>query len=285
MRTFLSTICLVIITSLSFGQRLQTPTLSPITKITQQIGLTEIGLEYSRPSAKERIVFGELVPFDKIWRTGANASTKITLEESAEIGGNPVEQGTHAIYTIPGKDKWTIIIHSNTKMRSLAGGAYKKENDLFRFEVVPEKTKDYVDTFTLQFANLTSNTVQLKLSWENTVVNIPIKVEVDKKIAKQMETFLKQPEKIPHRTYFEAAQYNLNNKKDLNEALNWINAGLDKSPKNFRYGLLKAKIYAKQGDKKMAMKTIIEANTWAVQAKNENYIEQTALFQKSLEKK
>lgn len=278
------TIIFIIILSSSFshGQRLKTPTLSPFSNTSQQVGLTEITLEYSRPSAKDRTVFGGLVPYDKVWRTGANASTKITLAEPAHIGGKQIEAGTYALYTIPGKEKWTIIIHANTKMRSLAGDVYKQEDDVFRFEVEAQKIEEYIGTFTLQFADLGTNSLNLQLLWEHTLVNIPITVEVDQKIAAQMAEFLKTPETVPHRTYFEAAQYYLHNNRDLMEALTWIDAALDKSPENARYGLLKAKIQAKNGDYSAAMVTINLANTWAVNASNDNYIEQTELFRQSL---
>jgi hypothetical protein len=269
----------------AYGQRLKTPTLSPFTKITQQIGLTEITLEYSRPSAKGRDVIGGLVPYDKVWRTGANASTKITLTEAAHIGGKAIEAGTYALYTIPGKEKWIIIIHANTKMRSLAGDVYKQENDVFRFEAKPQQTADNIETFTLQFADLGTNTLNLQLLWENTKVNIPFTVDVDQQIAAQMAEFLKSPETIPDRTYFEAAQYYLHNNRDLKEALTWIDAALVKSPENARYGLLKAKIQAKSGDTAGAMETINLANSWAVKTNNANYTEQTELFRKSLQDK
>jgi len=276
---------IILSATITYSQRLKTPTLSPFSKITQQIGLTEITLEYSRPSAKGRDVIGALVPYDKVWRTGANASTKITLTEAAHIGGKPIEAGTYALYTIPGKENWTIIIHANTKMRSLAGDVYKQENDVFRFEAKPQQTDAYIETFTLQFADLGTNSLNLQLLWEHTQVNIPFTVEVDQQIAAQMTEFLKTPENIPHRTYFEAAQYYLHNNRDLKEALTWINAALVKSPENARYGLLKAKIQAKSGDSAGAMKTINLANAWAVNTNNNNYIEQTELFRQSLEEK
>ena len=268
--------------SFCFSQTLKTPTLSPFSKISQEIGLTEVSLEYSRPSAKGRIIFGGLVPYNKIWRTGANASTKITFIESVHIGGKSIQPGTYALFTIPGKEMWTIIIHSNTKLRSLAGDAYNPADDVFRFDVKPEKINHYVETFTLQFSDLKSNSFNLQLVWENTLVNIPIEVEVDRKIAKQMTEFMKNPNNIPHRTYFEAAQYYLNNNKDLDEALTFIDAALEKSPENFRYGLLKAKIQNKGGDSQTALSTINEAYNWAKKAKNDNYIEQTELFRQSL---
>ena len=268
--------------SFCFSQTLKTPTLSPFSKISQEIGLTEVSLEYSRPSAKGRIIFDGLVPYNKIWRTGANASTKITFIESVHIGGKSIQPGTYALFTIPGKEVWTIIIHSNIKLRSLAGDAYNQADDVFRFNVKPEKINHYVETFTLQFSELQTNSFYLQLIWENTLVNIPIEVEVDEKIEEQMTEFMKNPNNIPHRTYFEAAQYYLNNNKDLDEALIFIDAALEKSPENFRYGLLKAKIQNRDGDSQAALITINEAYSWAKNAKNENYIEQTELFRQSL---
>ncbi len=278
-RTF---IYLFLLSAVCYAQKLKTPTLSPQSKISQEIGLTEVSLEYSRPSAKGRLVFGNLVPYDKIWRTGANASTKIKLLESAHIGGKLIQPGTYALYTIPGKDQWTIIIHSNTKLRSLAGDAYNPEDDVFRFDVKPQTIDHYVETFTMQFSELRTNSFHLQLVWENTLINIPIKVEVDQKIEQQMAEFMKNPDDIPHRTYFEAAQYYINNDKNLIEAINFINTALEKNPENFRYGLLKAKIQDKGGASEAALITINLANDWAKKAKNDNYIEQTELFRQSL---
>lgn len=278
MKKSLLYIAILCITSIGYAQRLQTPTLSPFTKISQEVGLTEIQLEYARPSAKGRVVFGNLVPYGKLWRTGANASSKLTFTEAVKIGGNHLEAGTYALYTIPNQDAWTIIVHANTKMRSLAGDAYKQENDVFRFEVTPQKGADFVETFTFQFADLKSSSVNLQLSWEHTIVNIPVEVEVDAKVVGQMNEFLKTPENIPHRTYFEAAQYYLNNDKDLNDAIAFINAALEKSENNFRYGLLKSKIQFAQGKKSDALKTVEAAHAWAKKANNANYIEQTALY-------
>ncbi|MEP2936446.1 MAG: DUF2911 domain-containing protein [Gilvibacter sp.] len=278
-------ISLLLATSLCFGQRLETPSLSPFSKASQEVGLAQLSLEYSRPSAKGRAIFGSLVPYDKIWRTGANASTKITINDSAQIAGNWVNAGTYALYTIPSKEKWTVIIHRNTSLRSLAGDAYNSKDDLFRFEVAPITTDHYTETFTLQFAWLTTNSVQLQLLWENTQINIPIKVDVDTKIAQQMASFLTNADEVPHRTYFEAAQYYLNNNKSIMEAMAYINEALVKSPENFRYGLLKARIQDQAGAHQAAMITIEKANAWAVKAKNDNYIEQTSLFKAYLKDK
>ena len=282
MKPSISVIGLLLCFNLCLGQRLKTPTLSPFSKISQQVGLTEVTLQYSRPSAKGRVVFGELVPYDKVWRTGANRATRITFKEVAKIGGKKIQPGEYAIYTIPNQGYWTIIIHANTSLRSIAGSAYKSSNDVFRFELVPEKNNNYVETFTCQFSEVKTNSLMLDITWENTLISIPIEVEVDKKIESQMQVFMKNPEKIPHRTYFEAAQYYSNNGKDLKDALNFIDSALNKSPENFRYGLLKAKILAKMNNDKEALVIIEAANNWAKNKNNANYIEQTKLFWDSL---
>lgn len=265
------------------AQKLNVPTLSPFSEIKQEIGLTEISMSYARPSAKGRVIFGELVPFGEIWRTGANASTKLTFKEDVKIAGNDLPAGTYALYTIPDSNEWTIIIHKKTDMRSISGGRVKPENDAFRFKVKPVRNPVKVETLTIQFTDITTKSCQLQLSWENTVVKFPIEVEVDAKIEAQMAELLKMPEKITHRIYFRAAEYYLHNQKDLNQAQEWIDKALEKSENNFRYGLLKSKIYNAQGDVESAISTVKMAHEWAKTAGNSNYEEQTKVWLASLE--
>ena len=266
------------------AQNLRTPTLSPFSEIKQEVGLTEITLSYSRPSAKGRSVFGELVPFGEVWRTGANASTKLTFTEAVKVAGNDLPAGTYALYTIPDRQEWTIIVHKKTDMRSIAGGSVNPENDAFRFKVTPLRNPLRVETFTMQFVDITSNSVQLELAWEHTIVRFPIQVEVGQKIEAQMAELMKTPEKVAHGVYFRAAEYYLHNKKDLNQAMSWINTALEKSENNFRYGLLKSKIYAAQGKKDMAISTVKTAHEWSKAAENANYMEQTRVYLASIEK-
>ncbi len=265
------------------SQNLKTPTLSPFSEIKQEVGLTEITLSYARPSAKGRAVMGGLVPYDETWRTGANASTKLTFTEDVKIAGNNLPAGTYALYTIPNQNEWTIIIHKKTNMRSIAGGKVKAENDAFRFTVKPISNPVGVETFTMQFTDLTTNSCHVQLSWENTIVKFPIEVEVGSKIEAQMAELMKAPDKISHRTYFRAAEYYLHNKVDLNQAMEWIDAALAKSENNFRYGLLKSKIYNAQGNQEKAISTVKTANKWATAAKNSNYMEQTRVYLAGLE--
>ncbi|MBK6587525.1 MAG: DUF2911 domain-containing protein [Acidobacteria bacterium] len=282
-----SIFCSVIITLFALstlGQELRVPTLSPQAEVTQEVGLTQVKLSYARPSAKGRKVFGELVPFGEVWRTGANASTKLTFTEDVKIAGNALKVGTYALYSIPGANEWTMIIHTNTKHRSLAGDVYKQAEDAFRFKVKPGKTANYLETFTIEFGDFTTSSANLILSWENTQIKFPIEFDVDARVAEQIAKLAAAPAGMAHMNYFLAAEYNLHNDKDLTKADEWILTAIEKSPKNSRYGLLRAKILAKAGKKDQALKVVAEANAWAKEAKNANYVEQTQLFWDSLKK-
>ena len=239
------------------AQQLKVPTLSPRSEIKQEVGLTEIALSYSRPSAKGRTIFGNLVPFGEMWRTGANASTKLTFSEEVQIANHTIPAGTYAVYTIPNQEEWTIIIHKKTNFRSIAGGRVKAENDACRFTVKPIANPLEVESFTMQFTNIHTKGLSVELAWEHTIIQIPILVEVDKNIESQMAALLQEPDSISHRTYFRAAEYYLHNQKDLNQSQNWIDAALSKSENNFRYGLLKSKIFAAQGKIDAAINTCL----------------------------
>ena len=283
---FVITFCLVFLfTGISFGQqenRLNVPTLSPLSEVTQEVALTNVKLSYSRPGAKGRKIFGELVPYGEVWRTGANASTKLTFTEDVKIEGNNLKAGTYALYTIPNKNQWTIIVHTNTSHRSIAGDVYKKSEDAFRFTVKPEKTDDFIETWTIKFTDISTDSCYLEMSWENTLVKFKIEFDVDGQVKKQIAELEKAEGGMNAFNYFLAAEYNYHNDKNLEKAVEWIKTGLEKSPKNFRFGLLHAKILAKQGKKAEALKVIEEANSWAKAENNSNYIEQTQLFWDSI---
>jgi Protein of unknown function (DUF2911). len=284
MKNILSLALLFVFAQLGFGQaqELKVPVLSPLTEISQEVGLTQVKLSYARPSAKGRKVFGELVPFNEVWRTGANASTKLTFTEDVKIEGNSLKAGTYALYSIPGEKEWTIIIHTNTKHRSIAGDVYKPAEDAFRFKVTPGKTANFVETFTIGFSDITTSSVKLFIAWENMEVKFKIDLDVDSRINEQIAALSSSPGGMSHQNYFLAAEYNLHNDKDLAKADEWILKAMEKSAKNSRHGLLRAKILAKAGKKDEALKVVAEANVWATEAKNANYIQQTQQFWDSI---
>ena len=263
---------------------LKVPVLSPLSVIDQEVGLTKVKLSYARPSAKGRKVFGDLVPFNEIWRTGANASTQLTFAEDVKIAGNALKAGTYALYSIPGPNEWTMIIHTNTKHRALSGGVYKQEEDAFRFKAKPNRIPNFVETFTIAFTDITTSSVNLALSWENTEIKFPIEFDVDSRVAEQIAAMSAAPGGMSHQNYFLAAEYNFHNDKDLKKADEWISTAMEKSPKNARYGLLRARILNKAGKRAEALKVIAEANAWAKETNNANYVDQTQLFWDSIKK-
>jgi len=263
-------------------ERLNVPTLSPQAEVTQEVALSEVKLSYARPSAKGRRIFGGLVPYGEIWRTGANASTKLTFKEDVQVAGNPLKAGTYALYTIPGESEWTMIIHSNLGLRALSGDVYKQADDVFRFKAKPEKTDQFVETFTIGFSDLRTNGADVVLRWENTRVAFPIEFDVDANVDRQIAELFKDPAAASHSNYFLAAEYYFHNERDLAKALGWITTALEKSPKNPRYGLMHARILYKQGRKAEALKVIAEANAWAKESNNANYVDQTQLFWDSI---
>jgi Protein of unknown function (DUF2911) len=268
----------------SFAQELKVPILSPASEVTQEVGLTQVKLSYARPSAKGRKVFGDLVPFGEVWRTGANASTKLTFTEDVKIGGNLLKAGTYALYTIPGEKEWTVIIHTNTRHRSIAGDVYKPAEDAFRFKVPSGKTSNYIETFTISFGDITTNSLKVAVAWENTEIKFRIDFDVDSAVDKQIATLAAAPTGMTHGAQFLAAEYYLHNNKDLAKADEWIRSAMEKSAKNSRYGLLRAKILAKAGKRDEALKVVADANAWAKEAKNANYVQQTQEFWDSIKK-
>lgn len=285
MKTLILHLLVAVFAFSAAGQELKVPTLSPFTEITQEVGLTQVKLSYARPSAKGRKVFGGLVPFNQIWRTGANASTKLTFAQDVKIEGNPLKAGTYALYTIPGEKEWTVIIHTNTRHRSLAGDVYKPAEDAFRFKVKPAATSNFVETFTINFGDITANSCTVSVTWENTQIKFRIDFDVDSEVEKQIAELSAAPGGMSHQNLFLAAEYYYHNDKDLAKADAWIASAIEKSPKNARYGLLRARILAKAGKRDEALRVIAEANAWAREAKNANYIEQTQQFWDSIKSK
>lgn len=285
MKTTLSFAVLFLLIQAGYSQQeLKVPTLSPITEVTQEVALTEVKLSYSRPSAKGRKVFGGLVPYNEVWRSGANASTKLTFAQDVKIEGNPLKAGTYALYTIPGETEWTVIIHTNTRHRSIAGDVYKPAEDAFRFKVKPGRTSNFVETFTIGFGDITTRSCSVILSWENTEIKFRVDFDVDADVEKQIAGLAAAPGGMSHQNLFLAAEYYLHNDRDLANADQWIASAMEKSAKNARYGLLRAKILAKAGKRDEALKVVAEANAWAKEAKNANYTEQTQVFWDSIKK-
>lgn len=275
----LITILLIIVCTTAFAQ-IKTPAPSPLGKVEQKVGLTDFSIEYSRPSKKGRVIFGDLVPYGEMWRTGANASTKVTFSSGVRIHGEFVPEGTYALYTIPGEKEWTIVFHKNLSYWGTGGKDYKMEEDQLRFTVTPNQYATLVETFTIGFSNLTSNSASIQLLWDNTEVNIPISVEFDDVVMQQIEKAMT----ISSGTYYTAARYYLDHDKDMEQALEWINKALDSGDK-YWYLRQKSLILGKLERYKEAIEVAEVSKTLADQAKNKNYVKMNEASIKEWSKK
>ena len=250
------------------AQQLKMPAPSPLQTIDQAFALSNIKIEYSRPSMKGRTIFGDLVPFGKMWRTGANAATKITFGEDVKIEGNALKAGTYALYTIPGADSWDILFYKDL---TLGGNTseYKTENEALRIKVKPTALPNKVETFTINIADMTNNTANIEMLWANTRVAFGVMADIDARIMKDIENQLST---IDRRPYFQAASYYYENNKDLNKAVEWVNKAIEQNPKGFWIVHLKAKIQMKQKDYKGAIASAEQSMALAKEDKNDDYV-------------
>lgn len=155
------------------AQQLEIPRPSLGARVAQTVGLTEIAVDYSSPAARGRVIFGDVVPFGQVWRTGANAATRITFSKEVQIGGKPVAAGTYALFTIPGKDAWTVIV--NRDANQFGAFSYKPGEDVVRVEATPAPAPPR-ERLTFLFSDTTDDGTRLDLEWERTRVSLPIRV-------------------------------------------------------------------------------------------------------------
>lgn len=256
----------ILVANVCFAQTLTTPQPSTTQTIKQNFGLSAIELSYSRPNVKGRTVIGNLVPFGKVWRTGANQATTLTFGDDVTIGDKKIAAGKYGLLSIPDKDNWTLIITNQTDVTSPA--AYKAESDVVRVNVKPVILKDKVETFTIEFANVKSNTCDLNLRWENTSVTLPISTDVDSKVMSQINNIMTK-DNLP---YFNAAMYYLDNGKDLNQALSWFNKAIEQNPTAYFIYHQKANCLAKLGKKQEAIAAATKSIELATAAKNSDYV-------------
>jgi hypothetical protein len=241
------------------------PAASPGCTLKQRVGLTDIEIVYSRPGVKNRTVFGGIVPYGQVWRTGANSATKVTFSTPVKLNGTDIPAGTYALFTIPGEDEWTIII--NKGAAQWGAFQYDEKADVARFKVTSMQLAEQIETFTIEFNLIRDESAVMNLVWDHTVV--PVKIEIDQtgKIVSQIEAAMASPDKKSDGFYFQAATFYYNHDQDLHKALDWVNAGLaDNSRISFEILHLKAQILAKQGDKAGAIAAAKESSELAIKA-------------------
>jgi hypothetical protein len=264
-----ATIC-----SLTSFAQIKMPAPSPTQKIIQEFGIGSIELTYSRPSIKGRSLFKEnsdLAPLGKMWRTGANSATKIYFSDKVMMGGKLLDTGTYVIYTIPGKEYWDIIINKGITNSGLDG--YKESEDVNRFKIKADKSETARETFTMQFANVLPESCELHLGWGNTVVKIPMSVNVKDRIRAQVEKALSS-ETVNPSVYQSAANFYFEWDKDLNKALTYAGKATQANPKAYWLFLLQARIQRDLGDKVSAKASAEKCIQLATDAKNDDYVRQ-----------
>lgn len=273
-KIFISALCLA---ALSVAEaQLKTPAPSTTQTIKQDVGLGSIEISYSRPNMKGRKIFGDLVPFDKVWRTGANSATTLTFTDDVTIGGTQVPAGKYGLLSIPSATEWTLILTKQLDVTSPA--AYKMESDVVRVKAKPVAMPFAMETFTAMFGDIKDNSANLGLMWDKTYVELPITTDVDSKVMKQIESMLIKDS----RPYFNAAVYYADNGKDMNQAMVWFDKALEQNPKAFWIQYQKAKALAKQGKKSEAMAASMKSIVLAKEAKNDDYVALNEKLQKDL---
>lgn len=251
------------------AQQIEMPQASPSAKIAQKVGLTDVTVSYSRPSKKGRKIFGELVPYGAIWRTGANGATVLSFSTDVKIQGKDVPKGQYALYSIPDKKSWTIILSKNTKLWGAIG--YNPEEDLIRFEVSPTKTKKEYETFEISFTNMTDKGADLAMAWDQTSASFHISMDSDPIVMAQIKEYVLDKDTDNPTLLYEASSYYLNTGRDLNKAYEWIQESVEADPKYWAYHL-KAKIEVALGLKTEAIESAKESIDLAEEAQNPDYV-------------
>lgn len=256
---FVFILSFVCISWLSSAQ-LNLPNASPDQEIKQQLGFTEVQIKYSRPSARGRVVFGELVPFDELWRTGAHDATTIWISDSVKINGVNIPSDTFSLFTIPGKGEWTVILNKAPEMHGTSD--YAEANDQLRFKVKAEKAARFYETFTIEINDFTKDGALVYLLWENTQVKFPIQTYADQKVMKEIAERINVKKEEKPSLYFQASLYYFSNNKDLNQAYEWIKIANGKT-QDAAYLQLQAKIEASQGRNAEALATLSKSTELA----------------------
>jgi len=246
--------------------QLKTPAPSPAQTLKQDFGLGNLEISYSRPAVKGRKIFGDLVPYGSVWRTGANSATTVQFSDEVTIGGVLLAPGKYGLLSIPEKDNWTLIISKQIDVTSPS--AYKQEMDLVRVTATVEKLKKSVESFTISIEDIKPTSCQLTLQWSKTKVSLPITTDIDSKIMSSIEKAM-QGEKPP---YYPAATYYLENGKDLTQALAWFDKAVEASPTAYWVQHQRANCLAKLGRTAEAKVAAEKSKELALVAKNMDYV-------------
>ena len=250
----------------TFAQDLNIPPPSPPQTIKQTFGLSTIELSYSRPSVKGRKIFGELVPFGKVWRTGANNATTIRFGDEVTIGGKKIPPGQYGLLTIPGESAWTFIISHQVDVTNPS--TYKEDQDIVRVSSKSETLPIAMENFSILFDHISDTTCYLEMVWDHTAVGFPITTDIDPRIMANINTAMMGDKK----PYFQSAVYYLDKGKNLDSALAWFNKAAAQDPDAYFIVYQKARCLAKMGKNQDAISTAQHGIELARKANNNDYV-------------
>ena len=268
--------CTILLSAAISSAQVKLPALSPTQTLKQDFGLGSIEITYSRPSAKGRTIFGGLEDFGKIWRTGANAATKIKFTEKVELAGKKIDTGTYVLYTIPGIETWEVII--NKGLTNWGTDGYKESEDVVRFKVDPKKLKSKVEMFTIEINNLKAESCDIDLMWDKTSITIPVTTSIREKVKAQIDAAMATDKK----PYWQAAQFYNEYEKNSAKALDNITKAVQENPKAYYMWLYKAKIEQEMGNKTAALASSKTSMELSKEAKADSYVKLNEELQKKL---
>jgi len=248
------------------AQDLRIPEPSTAQRIVQEFGMGNITIIYSRPNTKGRNMLGGIEPYGLVWRTGANAATRIKFSDTIQLEGHTIAAGEYALFTIPGPDEWTVIL--NRTAEQWGAYSYDSTKDALRFRVGPGKLDKKLETFTIQFANMQTEHGELQLLWENTVVSMRLTTDVDAKVMANIDKAM-QGDKKP---YYRAAIYYYNHNKDMQKAWAWMQEQDKMQPGQYNIKYWLARIRLKMGDRAGAIAFANEGLKLAMAEPNAEYI-------------
>lgn len=255
---------------MSASAQIETPQPSPAAEVKQTVGLTEISVMYSRPSKKKREIFGNLVPWNQMWRTGANKNTMITTDKMLIFGSDTLQPGTYAIFSKPMNNAWEVYFYTDTENWGVPEN-WDDAKVAVKTAGLVSTMNDATETLTIGFENLTAKGADLSLTWDKTKVMVPFKVATEMQVEASISAVMAGPSSSD---YYRAAEYYLNEKKDMKQALEWINTSIEMEGGEGKFWVLrrKALIQAELGDYSGAIETAKKSKAGAEAANYENYI-------------
>ncbi|WP_179346485.1 DUF2911 domain-containing protein [Winogradskyella ursingii] len=253
----------------SVNAQIETPAPSPFTKVEQKVGLTDVTLEYSRPSMRGREVFGNLVPYGKVWRAGANKNTIVTFSNPVTIAGQELKAGSYSIFITPSENSWDVVFYSDTENWGTPQN-WDDSKVAAKATVETMQIPANVETWTISFDDLTNDSAHLGFMWADTYAAVKIDVPTDKAVTTAIERTMSGPSA---NDYYASAVYYMNADKDLDKAKMWMDKAMEMSKDPAFWQLRQQSLlYAKMGDKKMAIATAKKSLEKAEAAGNADYV-------------